>query len=113
MPTARDYQCDLDVLQEMISPLPWSEFCESGSWWIESADEDGSPLLPTDGRNFVVGADDIHTSNMLYIVWAANVVPELVKALAEAERREAVAAARMQIAEAKVDVLLNGPGSQL
>lgn len=26
------------------TPGPWSEFCESGDWWIARTDKDGSPL---------------------------------------------------------------------
>lgn len=68
-----------DILALGPSPRPWSDFCESGDWWVESCDPDGSPA-----GDFVMGANNIRGANLAYIIWAANLAPGLL-ALATAQ----------------------------
>lgn len=84
-------QADWAYFQDKISPLPWSDFAESDSYWIESADPEGMPLgaghftTPKDG--YVTGANDMSASNMGYTVWAANNAPRLLAELVAAGQR--------------------------
>lgn len=37
---------DLEPIKRRLSRVPappWGEFCESGDWWIQPADEEGGP----------------------------------------------------------------------
>lgn len=62
------------TLAAAATPLPWSEFCESGDWWIEHCDTDGNPT-----GGVVCDADAMSSADMLYIVAAANQAPQLAR----------------------------------
>jgi hypothetical protein len=55
------------------TPRPWSEFCESGDWWIAQKDEDGMP-----GAS-VCDANDMSAADMFLIVNAVNMHDELLR----------------------------------
>ena len=44
----------LELLDDVATPAPWAEFAESGDWWVERADADGSPH---EGDFFVCGSN--------------------------------------------------------
>ena len=68
-------------MPEPHTPTPWSEFAESGDWWIQQCDADGSPV----GETVVSNANDMSAADMLFIVRACNAHDALVSTLKAVE----------------------------
>lgn len=60
------------------TPTPWSEFAESGDWWIQQCDADGNPI----GGTVVSNANDMSSADMLFIVRAVNAHDAMLNAIA-------------------------------
>ena len=58
------------------TPTPWSEFAESGDWWIQGRDADGSPI-----GDVVCDANSMRAADMGFIITACNAHDALVGAL--------------------------------
>lgn len=69
-------------LHEAATPAPWSEFCESGDWWVARKDADGMPLESVCNSDPELWAkqDDIELMTS-----ARNALPALLR-VAEAAR---------------------------
>lgn len=65
------------------TPGPWSEFAETGEWWIETLAEDGGPA-----GSIVGSTDDWRGEDMLFAVAAANAV-RAVRGVLEGEPTDA------------------------
>lgn len=70
-------------LHEAATPAPWSEFCESGDWWVARKDADGMPLESVCNSDPELWAkqDDIELMTS-----ARNALPALLR-VAEAGKR--------------------------
>lgn len=62
---------------EPHTPTPWSEFAESGDWWIQQCDAEGNPA----GATVVTNANDMSAADMGFIITACNAHEALVEAL--------------------------------
>lgn len=90
------------------TPGPWSEFCESGDWWIGQQDAKGGPTGLT-----VCDADTMSVDDMLFIVAARTNVPRLVADLQASRAREAaLREALLGLADA-TDQVIDTIGPQL
>jgi hypothetical protein len=72
---------NLEPIKERLAAAdegPWSDFCESGDWWIQQCSADGDPIGAT-----ICDANDMSTSNMNLIAHApadlAALIEEVVK----------------------------------
>ncbi len=61
------------------TPTPWSEFAESGDWWIQQCDAEGNPI----GETVVSNANDMSAADMFFILQACNSFDALVAACKE------------------------------
>lgn len=56
---------NLEAIRQRLSnatPGPWSDFCESGQWWIQQKGPDGDPT-----GEVICIADDISADDMIFI----------------------------------------------
>lgn len=77
---------DLEAIKarrDAATPTPWSDFCESGDWWIQQADPvDGDPIGAV-----ICDANDMGEGDMLFIAHARQDVDDLIQ---EVERLRAI-----------------------
>lgn len=76
---------NLDTIKQRLARVPappWGEFCESGDWWIQPADEEGGPREGT-GNICGSNASDMDQVVADFIVAA----PADIKALLEEVER--------------------------
>lgn len=74
----------IEARLQAATPGPWSDFCESGDWWIETMADDGSP-----GGLVVCDANDMDAADMALIAAAPTDIAALI---AEVRRLRALMA---------------------
>lgn len=90
---------DLTPIRHRLTDVPappWGEFCESGDWWIQQKDDDGSP----DGESICSsGLEDMTCAVATFIEHAPQDIKDLI---AEVERlRTALVESRRAAAEGR------------
>lgn len=73
---------ELRRLEQAATPGPWSEFCESGDWWVARKDAEGGPLESVCDSNTNIWADQ---DDIELMIAARNALPALLR-VAEAAR---------------------------
>ena len=63
----------IEARLQAATPGPWSDFCESGDWWIETMADDGSP-----GGLVVCDANDMDAADMALIAAAPTDIAALI-----------------------------------
>ena len=79
---------EIERLYDAATPGRWSEFCESGDWWIAQSDTDGSP------GDSIADANDMSADDMIFVINARNEMPALITTVRH-ERERADEAERL------------------
>lgn len=100
---------DLDAIKARLAaatPGPWSEYAESGEWWINQNDGDGANPSPVEG-GWVCDSRQMSPEDVEFVTHAPTDIAFLLAAQARAEGVEADAAAVCKAAQNVAEFLFD------